>query len=223
LNRFSFFWGSTCAPWRGKCRCLLRLGAQFALVAIAFTGICFGQAPGLYRIDPAASKVEIHVFRSGFLSALGDNHRIALRRLTGTAEGDSVKGWKVHVVGETASLGVLDPDSSPSTREEVQRTMLGPEQMDVQRFPKIEIESTAARLAKDKQTWTLETDLTLHGVTRQVDFPIAWNQAGDTLHVTGKKSLRLRDFNIEPINRGLGAVKVRNDFEVDYDIALRRR
>jgi hypothetical protein len=32
----------------------------------------------------------------------------------------------------------------------------------------------------------------------------------------------LRDFGIEPISKGLGTVKVKNEFEVVYDIHLHR-
>ena len=42
------------------------------------------------------------------------------------------------------------------------------------------------------------------------------------LRVRGKKKLLLRDFKIEPISKGLGAVQIRNDFDLIYDIILRR-
>lgn len=200
----------------------LRLALVGALAASSCASLSWAQTPGFYRIDLPASRIEIRVFRTGFLSGLGDNHQIALQQFGGTAEGDPATGWKAHVVGEAASLKVVDPGSAPSTREEIQRTMLGPEQMEVQRFPKIEMETVASKPGPEKQTWNLEVQLTLHGVSRRVEFPVTWSEKAETLRVRGKKSLRLRDFNIQPISRGWGAVKVRNEFEVVYDIALRR-
>lgn len=200
----------------------LRLAVSVALVICALSEISFGQAAGEYRIDPQSSRIEIRVFRGGFLRALGDDHRIALQRFTGTAEGDPARGWKIDVNAQASSLEVLDPDASTSTRAEVQETMLGPTQMDVARFPSIELKARTLKPGGEKQSWILQGELTVHGVTRREEFPVRWSLAGGNLRVQGKKDLLLRDFKIEPIRKGLGAVKVRNQFEVDYDIVLHR-
>lgn len=65
-------------------------------------------------------------------------------------------------------------------------------------------------------------ELTLHGVTRQVEFPLRWEQNRDRLQVRGTKKLLLRDFNIEPPQVAMGTIKVRNEFEVVYDLKLQR-
>ena len=190
-------------------------------LAVTFAGVSSAQTPGLYSIDSKASHIEIRVFRSGFLSAFGDNHVIGLNHFSGTAK-SSGKTWEVYVVGETASLEVKDPKSAASTRAEVQSTMLGPTQLDVTRYPKIEVRATSLVPGGTTQSWRMIADVTLHGVTRRVEFPLTWRQDGIVLRVSGKKKLLLRDFKIEPISKGLGAVQVRNDFDLIYDIILRR-
>lgn len=190
-------------------------------LAVAFAGISFAQTPGLYCIDAKASHIEIHVFRGGFLSAFGDNHVIALNHFSGTAK-SSGKTWEVDVVGESASLEVKDPKSAASTRAEVQSTMVGPTQLDVTRYPKIEVRAISLVPGGTGQSWRMIADVTLHGVTRRVEFPLAWSQDGNVLRVHGKKKLLLRDFKIEPISKGFGAVQVRNEFDLIYDIVLRR-
>ena len=191
------------------------------VLAVAFAEISFAQTPGLYSIDSKASHIEIHVFRSGFLSAFGDNHVIALDHFSGTAKSIGKK-WEVALVGETASLEVKDPKSKASTRAEVQSTMLGPTQLDVTRYPKIEVRADSLVPGVTAQSWRMIADVTLHGVTRRVEFPLSWVQNGNVLRVRGKKKLLLRDFRIEPISKGFGAVQVRNDFDLIYDIVLRR-
>jgi polyisoprenoid-binding protein YceI len=190
-------------------------------LAVAFAGVSSAQAPGLYRIDSKASHIEIRVFRSGFFSAFGDNHVIALSRFSGTAK-SSGKAWEVDVEGESASLEMKDPNTAASTRTEVQSTMLGPTQLDVTRYPKIEVRATSLVPGGTGQSWRMIADVTLHGVTRRVEFPLAWSQDGNGLRVRGKKKLLLRDFKIEPISKAFGAVQVRNDFDLIYDIVLRR-
>jgi len=198
-----------------------RLSALALALPVA-AGLSFAQAPGFYRIDLQASHIEMQVFRSGFLSVLGDNHLIALSRFSGTAEDSGEKPWSVHVLADAGSLEVRDPGVSVSTRQEVQKTMLGPTQLEVTRYPVIELRSHSLLAASPGKSWRMFAEVTLHGVTRQEEFPLTWSQEGDKLRVWGKKDLRLRDFKIEPIRKALGAVKVGNEFELVYDITLRR-
>ena len=178
-----------------------------------------GQATGVYEIDAKASRIEIHVYRTGALSGLGDNHQIRLTRFSGTASGAEGEPWQVQVVGEAVSLLVLDPNLSDSARREVQETMLGASQLDVSRYPRIEIKSRSVAPG----SLLLDADLTLHGVTRAVEFRYAWSQSERRLSVQGKKQLYLRDFGIQPIRKFFGTLQVRNDFEVVYDLQLDRR
>jgi polyisoprenoid-binding protein YceI len=190
--------------------------------AVALTGVCRAQTLGQYRVDSEASRIEIHVFRAGLFAALGDNHQIVIGDFAGTAIGGESNSWQVEVVAKSASLRVEDPGISESNRREIQSTMVGPTQLDVERFPTIELRTRSVIPGGTPNTWRLVADLTLHGVTRQVEFPIAWSQDGERLNVKGQVKLRLRDFQIEPISKGLGAVKVKNEFEVVYTIQLRR-
>ncbi len=219
MNRLTFSFQSR----HGSCSLLRLTEAGCAiLAAIALAGTCRAQTPGQYRIDLEASRIEIHLFRGGMFSALGDNHQIVIGDFSGTAVGSDATSWQVQVIAKSASLRVADPGISDSDRREIQSTMVGPTQLDVERFPTIELRTRSVIPGGTPNTWRLVADLTLHGVTRQVEFPIAWSQAGDRLEVKGQVRLRLRDFQIEPISKGLGAVKVKNEFEVVYAIQLRR-
>ncbi|HUX09431.1 MAG TPA: YceI family protein, partial [Terriglobia bacterium] len=71
-------------------------------------------------------------------------------------------------------------------------------------------------------TWHLVADVKLHGVTRKVEFSLDCHQIGGKLQIRGKKMFKLTDFNIQPFSTALGAVKVKNDFEVTYNIILDR-
>ncbi len=197
--------------------------ARVVVLAVAFAGLCRAQAPGLYRIDPRASRIEIHLFRGGFLGKFGDNHLIVLNRFSGTAEESEGKSWEVRVLGESGWLEVTDPGASASTREKVQRTMLGSTQLDTTRYPVIELRSRSLVPGDTDRSWRMMADVTLHGVTREVEFPLAWDQSGDRLHVWGKKKLLLRDFGIQPARVAGGTIQVRNDFELVYDVTLQKQ
>ncbi len=180
------------------------------------------QANGLYEIDLKSSRVEIRVFKAGALSGMGDNHTIELKRFSGTASRAPGDPWQVQVIGEAASLTVLDPKLSASARQEVQETMLGASQLDVTRFPEIVIKSRAVTSGGASGQLLLQADLTLHGVSRPVEFPINWTEDAQGLRAQGKVKILLRDFGIQPIRKFFGTIQVRNDFDVVYDIRLVR-
>ena len=181
------------------------------------------QQSKVYRLDTKESKIEIHLFKGGFLSSLGDNHLISLTHFSGSADLSPTNPWKAELAGDAGSLKVIDPWGSPSERKEVQDTMLGPQQLDVSHFPSIELHSLSFDDPTGQDsTWHLVADVKLHGVTRKVEFSLDCHQIGGKLQIRGKKMFKLTDFNIQPFSTALGAVKVKNDFEVTYNIILDR-
>lgn len=192
-------------------------------VAVLLVGRCWAQPPGSYSIDPQSSRVEIRVFRGGLLGGFGDNHVVVLGTFSGTAEASAGSPWRVHVLGESGSLRVVDPGASASTREQVQQTMLGTTVLDASRYKTIELQSRSLAPLETDRSWRMLADLTLHGVTRQVEFPLSWEEEGGRLRVRGSRKLLLRDYNIEPPRVAMGTIKVRNEFELVYDIRLRKQ
>jgi polyisoprenoid-binding protein YceI len=199
-----------------------RLAGDF-LVPVLLVGRCWAQVTGSYSIEPQSSHIEIRVFRGGLLGGLGDNHVVALETFSGTADAAAGSPWRVHVLGELGSLRVVDPPASASTREQVQQTMLGDTVLDVSRYKTIELQSRSLAPGETDRSWRMLADLTLHGVTRQVEFPLSWEQGGDRLRVRGGRKLLLRDFSIEPPRVAMGTIKVRNEFELIYDITLQKQ
>ncbi len=61
------------------------------------------------------------------------------------------------------------PTLSAGKRADVQTRMVGPEVLDVERFPSIAFESTAIQ-PKGADAWTVAGRLTIHGQTRDVTF-----------------------------------------------------
>lgn len=192
------------------------------VLLLAGSGQLGAKAPGSYRVDTKESRIEIHLFRGGFLSSLGDNHLITLSKFSGTADLSPATPWKAELSGEAASLKVIDPWGNPSERKEVQATMLGPQQLDVQNFPQIELQSISFDPTSKVTEWHLEADVKLHGVTRKVQFSLDCHQTGDRLQISGKKMFKLTDFNIQPYSTAFGAVRVKNGFEVTFNIVMYR-
>jgi len=189
---------------------------------LAGSELLSAQVSGAYRVNTKQSQIEIHLFKGGFLGALGDNHLIALTNFSGTANLSPVDSWTAHLFGEAASLKVIDPWGDPSERKEVEDTMLGPTQLDVNHFPSIKLRSVSFDPTNQDTAWHLVAEVELHGVTRKVKFSLDCQQVGDKLQIRGKKMFKLTDFDVKPFSTAFGAVRIKNDFEVTYNVVLER-
>jgi polyisoprenoid-binding protein YceI len=91
--------------------------------------------------------------------------------------------------------------------------MLGPKVLDSARFPEIHFRSSAVEPAGNGR-WSVTGDLTLHGQTH----PLKLEVRAQNGHYLGTVELKQKDFDIEPIVVGGGAIKVKNELRVEFDI-----
>lgn len=174
-----------------------------------------GGAPSQPRpIDGAKSAVTIQVKKAGVLSVFGHDHEIAAPVAGGSVD---PAGGKVELRFRAAALEVRDRGISEKDRAEVQSTMLGPQVLDSQRYPEIVFRSTSAKAA-GAGAWHVEGELTLHGETRPVTADVR-DQGG---RYVGAVHLKQTDFGIKPVRVGGGAVRVKDEIQIDVDIQLAR-
>lgn len=183
----------------------------FLAVAAAVSGP--GSRAETHRIDVKQSSFRISVFKSGFFSAFGHNHEIQAPIAEGTVELSSRPAVSLRVA--SAELRVLDPEASPSTRADVQKTMLGTQVLDAQRFPQISFRSTSVDSAGNNH-WQVHGDLSLHGQTKPLVLQVALVDG----HYRGSLTLKQRDFGITPVSVAGGTVKVKNEVKIEFDIVL---
>jgi hypothetical protein len=168
---------------------------------------------GQLAIDLNRSSLTVHVFSSGLLSALGDNHVVRAPIASGSVEDGAPP--RVEIAVDARRMTVLDPDLSPAKRGEVQERMLGPEVLDVARFKEIRFRSTAVKpLAAGH--WRVEGVLSLHGRSAPVSFE-ATKVKGQ---IRGRATLSQRAFGIQPISIAAGTVKVKDEVTVDFEISM---
>jgi polyisoprenoid-binding protein YceI len=162
-------------------------------------------------IDPALSKITIHVDKTGVFSFAGDKHEITAPIASGSVD---EKAGTVEFIIEAGKLKVLDPQLDENKRAEVQRTMLGPSVLDTAQYPEIKFRSTKATSA-GANAWNVTGDLTLHGQTHAVTVSVK-EESGT---YSGAAKLKQTDFGITPISVGGGTVKVKDELKLDFQIA----
>ena len=166
------------------------------------------------QINTEESKLTVFVYKSGLFSAFADNHLIDGSIAGGTISDDAPLSVAIEV--RAGDLKVRDPDLSASKRAEVQMRMLGPEVLDTQKFPTIAFASSRVE-AGGPDRWTVTGNLTIHGRTRPVTFPVSRANG----RYRGSMTLKQRDFGITPISIAGGAVKVKDEITIEFDVAVR--
>jgi len=185
----------------------------FAAWVLAIVGamLCAAQGGEQARaIDTHNSKVIVHVSKSGLFSGFGDNHEVEAPITEGFID-EGTRRVKFEV--ESRRMKVLDPQLSADKRQQVQERMLGPDVLDVARFPQIRFESTSVEQAEPGRL-LVRGQLFLHGVTRSVIVHVQTESA----HYIGTASFKQREFGITPISIAGGTVKVKDELKIEFDI-----
>ncbi len=176
-------------------------------VALLLVGISMARAAD---IDTASSKITVRVEKSGLFSAFAHNHTIAAPLASGHLD---VQKRTVELRFHSQEMKVLDPGVSESEIADIDRTMKSDKVLDVGHFPEIVFSSTSVETS-DPRRYLVRGNLTLHGVTRPVEFPVSFSEG----HYAGKVTLKQTDFGITPVKIAGGAVRVKDVIEIVFEI-----
>jgi polyisoprenoid-binding protein YceI len=188
------------------------MARRLGIAALPFLAVAASSQP--HAIDTKASTMTVRVFKAGVLSAFGHDHTIEASISSGTVD---VAARSVELRMSAAAMRVTDPKASDSDRAEIQKTMQGPQVLDVERYPEIVFQSTAAD--RDPQgEWGVHGNLTLHGHAHPVTVTVK-EQNG---HYIGSALLKQSDFGIKPIKIAGGSVRVKDELRIEFDVQLVR-
>jgi YceI-like domain len=197
-------------------RILQQPTARAALAAAAVVWAMAAAVRGDGRpIDTERSTLTVLVYKSGMFSAFADDHVIRAPIASGAISEEAPLAVSIEV--KSASLKVLDPKLSADKRADVQARMLGPEVLDTAAHPDIKFRSTEIAPAGESR-WTVTGELSIHGKTQPVKFAVERREG----RYRGTVTLKQRDFGIQPISIAGGAVKVKDELKVEFDIVAQR-
>ena len=184
-----------------------------AVAVAGMIGVARAADPRLV-VDTSQSAITVRVFKTGLFRSLADNHEIRAVLKSGFIK-DTLP-VQASIVVDARDLRVQDPNASEKDREQVQARMLGPEVLDADRFPEIRFESRSGERT-ESGAWILRGQLTLHGQSRALITTITEDQG----HYRGSITVRQTDYGITPISVAGGAVRVKDELKIDFDIVAR--
>ncbi len=189
----------------------------------------------VYTIDPAASLVQIFVYRDGALAHLGHDHVIAGRDVRGFVIRDSRPSdgavlAEGHLYMPLAALTVDEPalraaagfekTISESARLGTKSNML--ESLDARQFPFVTLYVTTGIDSEAATSAAVAAAINLHGVTNSIEIPVQVTVDADTLAVSGEFSLHQADFGIERYTALGGALAVMDRLDLAFSVRAKR-
>jgi polyisoprenoid-binding protein YceI len=203
------------------------------MVAATLLAVLVGQplastaGTAVYRIDPAGSRVTIHVGKSGAFSFVaGHTHEVSGPIQSGSLDVDEEEPSRSHVRLVIGSGNLMvSPAGEPSgDAPKVQETMQGEHVLDVHRFPQITYESSAIVLKSRRENvleLTMTGQLTIRDVTRAVTVPVHVKLGAEGLSANGRFEIKQSAFGIKPVSVG-GVVSVKDTLDLQFSIAATR-
>lgn len=200
---------------------ILRLVCGAAAFAAAIGANIFAAAT-TYRVQPDKSPLTIEVGKGGaFGFVAGHTHEVE-GKVSGsvTADAHDLAHARMQLTIRTADLRVSGKGEPSDDVPKVQERMVGPDVLEVARFPEITFRSTSIALGgtrDDNMTLTVTGDLALHGRTKSVTAPVRVRIDGASLTATGTLTVKQTDFGIKPVSVG-GVVNVKDALTIRFTV-----
>jgi polyisoprenoid-binding protein YceI len=175
-----------------------------------------------YRVVPGQSSVRIEVGKGGaFGLVAGHTHEVE-GPIQGriTADPRELSGAEIQLTIRTADLRVTGKGDPPGDVPKVQERMVGPDVLDVARFPEITFRSTSVVVDARRDApadLRVAGELTLHGRTRPITAPVHVRIDGASLTATGTLAVKQSDFGIKPVSVG-GVVSVKDTLTIHFSV-----
>ncbi len=180
-----------------------------------------------------ASHLEVRVYRDGAMQKLGHNHLITSDALEGeiqlrnplTQTGFDIRLPLESLVvddtgARTAAGGDFAAPVPPKDTEATRRNMLGDKLLDAARQDAIRL--TADEITGEPGSYQARVRVSLKGEEHVVAAPLTVTIEGNSLKAHAGFHLTHAQIGLVPFTVALGALKVRDDFEVELRLEARR-
>ncbi|HEY8516055.1 MAG TPA: YceI family protein [Candidatus Binatia bacterium] len=183
-----------------------------------------------YLIDYDESLLVVRVYRAGVGSVFAHDHVVRATRWDGSLDvNEAPVALAVDVRVDVQGLEVDEPEMrerfgldgvlSDDDRRKIRETMLGPTQLDAAAHPEIRFRSS--EIDRADGGFRVGGELTIHGVTQRVVFPMQVERNGVELRARGALRVKQSDFGIEPYSAMLGAVRNQDEIDLLFDVVAR--
>jgi polyisoprenoid-binding protein YceI len=177
-----------------------------------------------YTFDASQSQINAILDQQGLIVRRHPNHTVAAKSFSGKINLPKDEAHlAVTLEAQTDALTNIDSTMGDFERKEFHAALRN-EVLETGKFPTIQFRSVSVaniQRSGDNRTFTLTGDLTLHGVTRRVVFPVKATITKDQLQATGEAKLKQSDFGMKPFEKGLGLIKIGDEVKVTFTVVAK--
>lgn len=209
-------------------------GVRLALL-LAASGLADGACAAVYDLVSEQSRILVLVYRAGPLGGMGHNHVVSVTRLEGAVDlrPEAVDRAEVWLRIPVQGMEVDDPQARAEAgdafagnpgMEAIRRTrsnMLGPKVLHAERYPAVEVQSLEVSGALP--ALQVQALIRVRDSSVAVEVPVRVQSQADGLRAQGSVRLAQSAFGIEPFKILFGAVAVRDEVQIRFDLYARRR
>ncbi len=178
-----------------------------------------------YSMDLAQSEIKLILTQEGLLARRRPVHNVGVKNFSGKILYPPKDETKVSITldAETSSFENIDPDMADIERRGFM-DVLHNKVLEIDKYPKIMFKSASVSDVKSRgnnRSFTLSGDLTLHGTTKRVAFPVNATIDKSMLRGTGEAKLKQTDFGMTPFQGGLGTIKIADELKITFVIVAK--
>jgi polyisoprenoid-binding protein YceI len=179
---------------------------------------------GTYSLNSKSGKVSAYTFKSGLLSKLAHDLLIDVTDFKvnldvpdgGFASGSL--GLEIQTNSLKVDCAMKDGERQPDTLKEkdiadieadMAKKVLHPDKYPTAKF-------SSKTIQEKGDNYQVSGDLSLHGVTKSVDFDI--DTSGGNLK--GRFTILQKDYGIKPFSAMMGTLKIKNEMDIGFDLSL---
>ncbi len=215
-----------------SCRTAPPMTAPEAATTTAAASTAVGST--LYSIDTTASQVLVLVYREGAMAALGHNHVMNVRGLTGSVQlFDDLPRTRFELGFNVADISVDEPalraaagadfasNVSDAARTGTRNNMLGDKLLQSASFSRISLKSERVKPRVDDNI-TVTTRIIVRGAEYSIDVPLHLRRDGDDLYANGELTLKQSALGLTPYSVMLGALRVADEMKLRFKLVAHR-
>ena len=201
---------------------------NFIIVAL----LCSSPAKAeIFRLDPSTGSFHVLLYKGGPLRALGHDHVVAARAFEGEVEITTATS-KVSLSVDAVALIADEAQTRKALnmseiierdRAKIEARMRGPKGLDVAQHPRITLESELVEAVYDEPSlWLVTARFSLHGATQTLQFPVTAVEAQGGRWFSGYVRLRPSEYGIPPYSAFAGALTLKDEALVRFNLFGRR-
>lgn len=178
-----------------------------------------------WRVDHERSSLYVWTFKAGLMARMAHDLKIEVSEYKFVVKGELGKNWRAELTMPIQSFRVLGAAKNKVLQEnqlslddkvEIEQTLRS-KVLDAPQYP---VAFYQAEFRGDENQKNFEGQLTLKGCTRPLKIQGRMESAGEGIHLEGQARIRQSDFGIKPFQAFLGALKIKDEVEVSWNIYL---